>query len=304
MYEATVPTRHTLQSALLVCHLVDPAGSLRTDLRNSYGRIPNGGLFGQDDLIRGEALLLRVGLLVERESKLHPSSDCRTVCSLESNEGERLVAWKALSVDPPVWLHTAVTGDGVYPELIPDEDWDALGQSLSPEEREAFLLSLGLRHDPEQLPDRGHRGEEAVLEACRAELIAMGRQDLVPLVQRVSQVSDQLGYDVVTPTSTGATRRLEVKTTQTGPQVYRAFLSRNEARVGLADPSWRLVVCHWNGETATPVGWCGIEELSGLLPSDAGPWGRWASAELLIRAERLRPGVPVAQELPTFLEPL
>ena len=143
----------------------------------------------------------------------------------------------------------------------------------------------------------GALGEEHVVDVCRAELGAAGRQDLANRVERVSKRSDQLGWDVDAPTLGPRRRKLEVKTTRASGPLLKCFLSRNEARIGGQDPEWSLVVCRVDeNDQIEVVGWCAMRELTSLLPDDRHPQGRWQSVALTIHKEVLRPGLPPIRE--------
>jgi hypothetical protein len=116
-----------------------------------------------------------------------------------------------------------------------------------------------------------------VVDLSRQDLARAGRPDLAALVQRVSLISDQLGYDVVAPTLRGKVRRMEVKTTSRSAQThFEVYLSRNEAAVAVRDPSWTLVLCQaCDSSRAEVVGWCRANAFAPVLPSDKHPRGRW-----------------------------
>jgi hypothetical protein len=156
---------------------------------------------------------------------------------------------------------------------------------------------LANRVDPSTRSELGTLGERFVAEAARSQLRELGRTDLAVKVRHVSLISDQLGYDVVTPRVSGDVLRLEVKTTRRATsQQTRVFISRNEAKVALRDSAWRLVVCRDSGEGQFDfVGWCRGSALSALLPKDA-PRGRWESAVLTLGAGCLEKGFPRLDE--------
>lgn len=288
-----MPTLHELNSALFVVGLIDSGGNTIEDVRNSYGHAPSGGLYNAQDLVQGEQLLVQAGFLVERDGMLVPSTEALSLTQLDLGEANRLLTWRVLNSASPVWLSTAISPGAVAPELVPGDEWDRLDQIVTPEEREALLLSLGRRVDPAATSAVGALGEETVAEACKAHLRERGHPHLAEQVRRVSLISDQLGYDVVSPGHDEGSRRMEVKTTTSGPLVFEIILSRNEVEVGLADPAWRLVVCRSEGESCTIAGWCKAADVEASLPRDVVTTGRWTAASIQLRAEVLRPGVPL-----------
>ena len=167
-------------------------------------------------------------------------------------------------------------------EIVPD-----------PVQREAILLALGNRFDPTAATQTGTIGEEFVVSECRSLLRSAGYEDLACKVQRVSLISDQLGYDVVAPTISGGSRRMEVKTTSRGGEVVEVIITRNEVRVGLRDPSWALVVCRVIPDGSVhPVGWCRGSVLRPLLPTDVHPHGHWLAVGITLTSDLLSDGLP------------
>lgn len=140
----------------------------------------------------------------------------------------------------------------------------------------------------------GTAGEEAVLTACRENLLALGRRDLAEKVQQVSLIDDRLGYDVYAPSVTGASRLLEVKTSgRSAPGAFAFYLSRNEYDTGRRrQGSWALVACTWDGTAAHVEGWCRAAALTAYLPVDGS--GRWTEALVHLPQTLLSRGVPAA----------
>lgn len=141
----------------------------------------------------------------------------------------------------------------------------------------------------------GAAGEDAVVTACREELILIGRMDLCVAVQRVSLVSDSLGYDVSGPRVLGPSRMLEVKTMGSRPRGSADFfISRNEFEVGRQHPSdWALVVCSivdGDQSGADVIGWCRAQSLGPYLPEDRN--GRWLEALVKLPVASLISGIP------------
>jgi hypothetical protein len=140
----------------------------------------------------------------------------------------------------------------------------------------------------------GERGEEHVVRQCRDELEAMGRLDLSRQVQRVSLVSDSLGYDVWAPSIGTPARHLEVKTSS-GQAVgsFEFYISRNEFEVGRRESTaWALVACQADGESVTVGGWCRAAALGAYLPDDQN--GFWTEARVRLPRAVLAAGLPPA----------
>jgi hypothetical protein len=98
----------------------------------------------------------------------------------------------------------------------------------------------------------------------------------------------------VTPTLSGGTARLEVKTSsQAAGAVVRFFLSRNEALVGQEDPHWYLVLCAAREDETDILGWCRPQRYTHLLPTNTDPDGEWVSCRLSIPVAYLEPGLPL-----------
>ncbi|WP_420330070.1 DUF3883 domain-containing protein [Ornithinimicrobium murale] len=149
--------------------------------------------------------------------------------------------------------------------------------------------------DAAQLAERGAAGEEFVVELCREHLSERYRPDLAAAVSRVSLRSDQLGYDVTSPDTTGHRHRIEVKTTSSASAGrVEFFLSRNEAAVGVRDPGWSLVAVGRNRDGSLQlIGWCSSVNLVPHLPRDVSRQGRWSSVRLSISITDFRPGLPL-----------
>lgn len=291
----TLPTVHLLRSALVAASVCDGAGAEVAVVHQSYLRLPTGGLYHFEDLEKGERLLLRCGLLTLNGSVLYPSEQLRALQGLPTDEASQILLALAAQQAPPLWLHSAVRDEAVWPELISDADEQTLSQLIpDPDQREAFLLALANRFQGAPLTHLGELGECAVVNRCRQELANVGRHDLADAVQRVSLISDQLGYDVVAPTLTGRPRRMEVKTTGSSAQTHiEIYLSRNEAAVALRDPAWALVLCRaCDPSRAEVVGWCRAETFAPALPCDKHPRGRWTQAKLQINRDALKEGLP------------
>jgi hypothetical protein len=293
-----LPTLHHIRAALRVASILDREGAPAGKIRAAYLRIPTDGVFRKSDLLAGERLLIRSGLLQEHEGRLVPVGSIDDLSGLPEGEACSLLLASLLEHESPVWLSVAVGEDFVADEFIPTADFERLAHIISePRHREALLLSVAKRYNSESSRVLGDAGEVAVVDSCREGLIANGRPDLAAKVRRVSTISDQLGYDVVAPRIDGGVSRLEVKTTGRSGPVLRFFLSRNEIEVGRRDPDWFLVLCarQANG-TITVEGWCTAADLLSLLPGDPEvsglARGRWESVRVHFPHESLQPGLP------------
>lgn len=263
----------------------------------SYDKLVTGGLYRPADLQAGHQLLQRARL-VERDDDRHvPSEALRQLQDLPDDVAAEIVLHELLLQEPPLWLYAAVVDDEVRWEAVPNSDQDALRQFLADaSRREALLLTLGRTLDAALLAEYGAKGEEHVVEACRRYLHHdQQRPDLAAQVHRVSLRSDQLGYDITSPDTSGRRHRMEVKTTASasGGSV-EFFLSRNEATVGERDPAWSLVAVrrHPDGELEL-IGWCSGITLLPLLPRDLLPNGRWTTVRISIPTSDLTPGLPL-----------
>ncbi len=205
-----------------------------------------------------------------------------------------MLAALLLEQQPPPWLGAATRGGDLDGEMIPIEDAENLEVAVGdPAQRDALLLALGRKFDDASRRRLGEAGERVVVEACRTALIGADAGELALQVLQVSLLSDALGYDVRTPTTTGGWLRLEVKTDATRETLVRLFLSRNEWETARCDPSWRLVVCHrLEGGEIEVQGWLGAAALAPRVPLDTDSLCRWQSVELRVEEESLISGLP------------
>jgi hypothetical protein len=155
---------------------------------------------------------------------------------------------------------------------------------------------LAQQADDELRHEVGEAGEIYVLSRVRTDLETLGRPDLAFRCERVSLVSDALGYDIIAPRIDGTFRRLEVKTQLVEQPAHNArfFLTRNEYDVARARPSeWALVFC-WRlrEDKAQLGGWCRAATIATYLPIDNA--GRWTEAVVTLPVSVLTPGFPQA----------
>jgi hypothetical protein len=275
------PSPHLVKAALRAGAVIDRYGSPLPGARLEYLLYPSDALFPPDDLLVGQRLLSDCGLLDEMSDGLIPTDSLRALLALEPARAAELlfeIASRRLGVPP-----------SEIEEISPAE-----AAEFDPERRERLLLARRLTFDQTQASELGLRGEEHVVEVARADLVGLGRADLADRVQRLSELSDQLGYDVVAPTLNGM-RRLEVKTSgRTAVEPFHLFLSRLEFEVGMADPSWALVACRVDSDDVVEVvGWCRATAIEPLLPSDT-PTAHWVTIEISLPLAELAPGLPSA----------
>jgi len=293
-----LPTKHILRAALLVARTVDAWGTTVTSAQKSYQHLPTNGLFRATDLVAGERLLVRCGLLQRIGEDLIPADGLQDLEELEEEEAIRALVTTLLAIEAPLWLHVATASGDVDEEFIPEHELERLADLLpNPDQREAALLAAAQTFDPAALSKLGDLGEQAVVAAYRAELERLGRPELRGAVRQVSRVSALLGYDVVTPTLQGKALRIEVKTIGSPGPMCRFFISRNEAEVGSRDPSWRLVVCERGQDGKIGIlGWCMIDAIERLLPTDPigsiRGTGRWSSVRIQVPRDLLSAGLP------------
>jgi hypothetical protein len=198
---------------------------------------------------------------------------------------------------------------------MPDLTWRSLCE-LYPDDdaRNSELVGLARLVDEQRLKEIGLAGEEHVVAECQEFFHSAGDSVLAQHVLRVSAFDDTLGYDVTAIDRLAVRHKLEVKTTTAPPgDSIAIYLSRNEARVGLANPDWSLVIVRdWfktsgrgevERELAT-VGWLPAASFATALPApavsgDRGTVGAWQSVRLEMPAGLVRPGLPLEQLRPT-----
>jgi len=281
---AAIPTLHLVRAALRVASMLDPRGSRIADAHESYWRHATGGVFPPADLERGERLLVRCGLVMERGGTLYPTDELIEVLDGIVDDGVALLAVRVLAETLPTAAGPDPANDEAIAALVPD-----------PARREELLIALGRRWDDTLRRQIGAAGEEVVVAAARLELQDLGHPELARRVRRVSLESDQLGYDVSAPRTTGGPRLLEVKATTEVVDAVVVHVSRNEIETGRRYPSdWALVVCEVSDVSArrgTVLGWCGVDRLDLALPEDTAT-GRWEVVAMHLSVEALEPGLP------------
>jgi hypothetical protein len=102
-----------------------------------------------------------------------------------------------------------------------------------------------------------------------------------------------LGYDVVSPTVGSEPWRIEVKTTRSKASMVRTIVTRNEARIGITDPRWILLICFQsNAGHHEVLGWCRASVLQSVLPKDVSKDAQWLSARVALDRASLNEGLP------------
>jgi hypothetical protein len=276
---------HLIRAALRTAALIDGYGSPVPAARSAYLLYPSDALYPPEDLRLGERLLLDCGLLREEGGYLNPTPGLLELVSLDDEAASAMVFERSV-------LATEARAVNSSDDRL-DEAAEVAGELIhDPDRRQALLLALRQKHDHLRNEEMGLRGEEFVARYAREQLTELGREDLASEVRRLSEFSDQLGYDVVAPRLSGK-RRLEVKTS--GVQVdgiFHLFVSRQEVDWGLSDDDWALVACRANtGYEIRLIGWCRAAALEPYLPVD-GVSGRWVSAELDLPETLFERGLP------------
>jgi hypothetical protein len=263
-------------------------------LRRSYRLVPYGGLYRSDDLIQAETLLINAGLLLADGDLMLPTNGLMEIAQASDSDGCEALLAALLHQKVPLWLIAATSSGSVLAdELIPDEERRKLCSVLGPESRETLLLEIGRRFSDEGQAQTGAIAEDFVVACCQAELRDIGEPELAERVRRVSEISDQLGYDVTAPRRDRSTRRMEVKGTRAAGTNLVFYLSRNEAERGLADPDWSLVGCRIAGDDrAQLVGHLYGRQLKAYLPHDPRPEARWQSVRLDVPDADFARGLP------------
>jgi hypothetical protein len=252
--------------------------------------VPFHGIYRRGDLVAGEAVLIRAGLLELKAGVLIPAEGLAEVSRAGDSDGVEVLVITLLASERPAWLLAATAEDDFASELVPDREMEVIEKTLDPDRRELLLLGIGQRYSAESQEKTGALAEDFVVDRCRKELVDAGESDLAEQVQQVSSISDQLGYDITAPRPGASTRRIECKGTKAA--IPRIYLSRNEAKRALCDPDWYLVVCTLDKDDNTDLsGWCPGAELEQFLPVNQGG-GQWASVEIPIPEGLLRPGLP------------
>lgn len=287
------PTPHQLRAAQRVGQILSREPVALAQVREAYLRLPSDGVFGLKDYMVGEQLLRLAGIadVVDGRIRIAPTGVPPEVPS--GPVPIDLLLSSYLDAVTPPWLGAATYSDRVWWDRIPAGEVAGLEAAFpDPEERERLLLQLARRFDDKVLKRLGEVGEEAVASEWRARLKANGRADLEKQVVRLSKTSDQLGYDLRAPALDESIRRVEVKITACQEPRVHVFISRNEAKTGICDEAWRLVICRRAPAGVDILGWLTGKEVRPRLPIDVEN-GRWDSAAVFIHERDIRPGLPL-----------
>ncbi|MEX1009028.1 MAG: DUF3883 domain-containing protein [Acidimicrobiia bacterium] len=297
MRDATVhqvPTAYELRGALHVARLLPPTGTRRQDLHLAYRGLPRAGAFHILDLEHAEQRLVAWGLAEMNGEWITPTIQLQELATDDDAGACENLAIEALATASPTWLGAAVTGNGVANELLPDLVTTRLTSAFpDPDRREAILLAAARIANDTQRRVIGAAGEELVVAEARAELLRLGRDDLAEQVCRLSERSDQLGYDVRAPRLPGGVWRIEVKSSSRHRLALEFFISRAEAETGRRLREWILTMCHVPlAGGASVVGWCRYDTIHPLLPRDAHDRGTWQTARIRAHPGLFKPGLP------------
>lgn len=279
-----LPTGHAVRAAIHVAATIDERGSRVVDAYESYWHKATGGVFAPPDLERGQRLLVDCGLVEEREGTLYPRPALQQMLLGTADDAVAAIYARAVEQRAENAIWSPAEADVEIAALIPD-----------PARREELLLALACRFDDAHRRLIGAIGEELVVAALRADLVALGYPDLARAVRHVSLENDMLGYDITAPRVGGTTRLVEVKaTTREGDEALTFHLSRNEAETGMRYHDWTLVVCAVSDATAREgeiIGWQSAAALAPAFPVDS-PGGRWESAAITVCVADLLLGLP------------
>lgn len=287
-----LPTPFSLRAALVALEMIGARPLTTAERTVAYQSYPAGGIYRQHDFEEAERWLVEAGVAELEGERLIARAAAMDLLALDTDCAQEALVTRLLLATHPGWLRLTDGGE-LHEELIPVADTRELARTLpDPSRRQELLLQLARTIDLERLNEIGALGEVEVVDQCRRLLLEAGLHSSAGRVARVSLVSDQLGYDVVSPTRAGRVVRLEVKTTaRSGGSM---FLSRNEAEVGLHDEDWALVLCCAKmNSTVEIIGWCRACDLAAVLPTDTHHDGRWTTACINVPAGLLHPGLPL-----------
>lgn len=294
-----------LQGAWHVARAIDEGGNTVDALNRSLLSIPTGHVHDRESLLESLRLLNDLGLIIRKADRLTLTGELTSMKTLSMQVFVETLLVIFFIKTRPLWLTNVRDDDPSWP-LVP-QDASALLRAVfeHPGRRDAFVINLARKVDALLLAEIGDRGEEAVAEALRATLIAMGRPDLAKEVVRESLHDDTLGYDISSPDPRGRRHLVEAKATKSLSSRIDFFISRNEVTVAAAEPMWSIVVAqdqpHGEDFVMRPVGWLAYEDIDPLLPHDAESeegelHGRWQSVKITIHQERLRHGLPFGRD--------
>lgn len=291
-----------LHAAWWLKDVLDPAGMPTHRLHRSLSSMRTDGLYTQDALLYALELLASLGLVERTATDVRPTAELLRLHQLPELVFVELLLQRFVRARE-LWLQSFAPGEPrSWAEIVPLEaDHLLAGVYENTQRREGVIRALACKVDAQALAELGCRGEETVVERCRAYLLAQGRPDLADQVRRVSEYDDTLGYDVFSPDCRGRRHEIEVKTTRAPRGRVEFFLSRHEAEVGAGDPDWSLTVVREElDDSMTVVGWLHFSDIEDSLPRDSGATvdgyqcGRWDSVRIRMPDIRLLPGLPVS----------
>jgi len=292
-----------LQGAWWAAQQIDEDGSTYDVLSQSFLGVATGHVHDRDSLLVSLRLLEDLELVQRVGDLISLTDELKEVRTLPRPAFVEAILVLYLTRARPLWLFNAHDDNPDWKLLLPQDAAALLAAVFEhPGRREAFVLNVARKVDADLLAETGSRGEEAVVEALRHNLRNVGRNDLADTVVRMSLVDDTLGYDITSPDTRGRTHLVEAKATKALGSGIDFFLSRNEARVGNAEPMWSIVVAQDQpcdtGSVMVTAGWLAYEDIASLLPQDAatqdgGLRGRWQSVKITVETSRLRPGLPL-----------
>jgi len=288
-----LPGLYLLRACTHVLRLLGEAGATVEELDRSYAAVASGAIFTSQAFREAQAFLLNESLVRIDHGIVRPNLPEYVRLTSEEQGAQQLARWILLE-RPPLWLVNAVGDGSLSTALIPSEVEDRI-EHIFPNlaEREAILLAAAQKHDETLSAAAGALGEEHILSECARWLSGNSRPDLASKVQRLSLISDRLGYDVSAPDLGETLHQLEVKAFS-GPEL-RFFLTRNEFEVGLKFPTWALVFVRVDlrNQAATVAGWLPAGAIRNRLPADRDDAAQWESARIRLSESELLPGLPI-----------
>lgn len=285
----TVPM-HQIGAATHVALGIGTGETSLERLRAGYRHILTCGRFSIDDLLRGERLLAELRLVSIGELTIQPSLALRPLLEEESRQA---TAISELIIE--CYLNQQARQTSGAPETADLQEQAHLLAALIEDthQRQAFLLRMARKYDDSARVQLGLAAEQFIVSALQSRFAEAGRDDLAAKVEHVSLISDQVGYDIYSPTISGGSCYVEAKATTLAPSdgCYRVHLSRTEWDIGCRAQEWRLVICLADGDTFNVAGHCPATDLAAHVPVDPAT-GRWTQAEVNVPLAALTPGLP------------
>lgn len=145
------------------------------------------------------------------------------------------------------------------------------------------------KFENERLNEIGMLGEEAVIKHLREVLPISQHERII----HVSLTNDAAGFDILAPSwnNTANDLLLEIKTTiRPGPS-FDFFLSRNEYRVGIQNPNWKLVFVRIVDSTPNILGTLKTSGFGSWIPIDQDKRAKWQSVKITIETQDMAEGI-------------